>query len=361
MRILVCPPDHFDVDYVINPWMEGQAGRVDVARARSQWDALFEDVADSPDVTLEQIAPRMGSPDMCFTANAGLVEAGRAVPARFRMPERAAEELPFLDWFGRAGFELGRLAETDPFEGEGDALFQPGEPLLWAGYGVRTALASHATLAAFFDVEVISLRLVDLRFYHLDTCFTPLPGGRVLYYPAAFDDRSRAQIEKRIPLERRLAVSDEDALGFACNALRVGSRLFVNAASDALRDDLAAWGFETRVHSVGEFLKAGGGVKCLSLLLDQPSFDRAERATDSPIRSDRVELRGHLLDAGLLRRGLDVITEASCSFRVERLDLAERKDQESRALLRVTAPDAKALDALVSGLISLGARRAPHD
>jgi len=352
MRILVCPPDHFDVDYVINPWMEGQVGDVDVALARSQWESLFEDVAAT--ASIESVAPREGSPDMCFTANAGLVESDRVLPARFRVPERSAEENAFAAWFENAEFEVASAPELDPFEGEGDALFQPGEPLLWAGYGVRTALETHIALAAFFDVEVVSLRLVDQRFYHLDTCFSPLSDGRLLYYPAAFDERSRAAIESKIPAERRLAVSDIDAMSFACNTLRVGDRLFMNAATDALRTALAAWGFETRLHPVGEFLKAGGGVKCLSLLLDQPEFDRTIAARPTSIRTAQVQLRGHLLDAGLLRRVLDIVTEASGSFRVDSLDLAERKDQDSRALLQIVARTDKDLDEIIEGLADLG-------
>jgi len=355
MRILVCPPDHFDVDYVINPWMEGQVGRVDFARARAQWDALFEDVAQVAE--LEIVAPRSGSPDMCFTANAALVEGRRALPARFRLPERADEEPHFSDWLASAGFEIEGLAGPCAFEGEGDALFQPGEGLIWAGYGVRTALETHRDLSRVFEVEVVSLRLVDQRFYHLDTCFAPLPDGRLLYYPAAFDERSRLAIASRIPADRRIAVCERDAMNFACNALVVEDRIFLNAASDALRSELGRWGFEVRIHPVDEFLKAGGGVKCLSLQLEQMRFERTAAAVDSPIRSAQITLCGHLLDAGLLRRALDLVTDASGSFRIDELDLAERKDQPSRVSVHVVAPDAKLLDGIVEGLVDIGAER----
>ena len=254
-------------------------------------------------------------------------------------------------------FEVVSIGESDPFEGEGDALFQPGLPILWAGYGVRTALETHLALAAAFDAEVVSLRLVDQRFYHLDTCFAPLPGGRVMYYPVAFDERSRSEIEARIPAERRLEVSDADARGFACNVLRVDDRVFLNSASDELREALAAWGLETRVHPVGEFLKAGGGVKCLSLILDQlEAPDDAHRVVPaSPIRAVQIELAGHLLDDGLLRSALDIVTDGCGSFRVDRLDLAERKDQASRTSLRVVAPSESLLDEIVDRLGQIGA------
>lgn len=357
MRILTCPPEYFGVDYVINPWMDGQIGRVDRARARGQWETLFEDVARVADI--EQVAPLHGHPDMCFSANAGLVEGRRVVPGRFRMRERRGEEEPFVAWFERAGLGV-HLAGDDPFEGEGDALFQPGEPLLWAGYGVRTALATHPALARTFSVEVESLRLVDQRFYHLDTCFLPLPGGRLVYYPAAFDARSRARIEARIPAARRIAIDDADARRFACNALRIGDRLFVHDASPELRRSLSEAGFEVRRHPVDEYLKAGGGVKCLSLLLDQAPFERGAGAY-SEVVGATVELQGHLLDAGLLRRALDVVSDAGGSFQVDSLDLAERTDQASRTTLRIAAPDPAHLETMLSGLAALGALRVASD
>ena len=355
MRVLVCPPDHFDVDYVINPWMEGQRGRVDRERAKAQWSSLTEAYARL--ATLETIAPLPGQPDMVFTANAGLVDRGRAMVTRFRMPERSGEEPAFASWFRDAGFEEVPLPGDDPFEGEGDALFQPGEPLLWAGYGVRSALENHVHLGRAFGVEVVSLRLVDPRFYHLDTCFAPLPDGRVLYYPPAFDERSQRLLERRVPAEKRLAVGDEDALGFCCNVFRIDDQLFLNQASASLQSSLAAWGFETHVCPVDEFLKAGGGVKCLSLILDQAPFEAIEPAPPSSIRATPIELRGHLLDRGGLNRALDIVTDAGGSFRVVDLSLAERKDQESRAELRVVAPSAERLDGIVAELMEIGGER----
>jgi N-dimethylarginine dimethylaminohydrolase len=354
MRILVCPPEFFGVDYVINPWMKGQLGRVDRSLAHAQWSELTEAFARVASV--EEITPRNGSPDMCFTANAGLTAFGRVIPACFRMSERAKEEEPFIDWFTREGFDVVSLPGEDPFEGEGDALFQPGEPLLWAGYGVRSALEPHGVLGQTFGAEVISLRLVDPHFYHLDTCFAPLPDGRLLYYPAAFDERSRHAIERRIPASKRIAVDADDAIGFACNVLRIEDQLFLNQASRRLRSSLGKWGFEIHVRPVGEFLKAGGGVKCLSLILDQTPFPAITPAPPTPIRATQVELKGHLLDSGCLNRALDIVTEAGGSFRMTTWSLAERKDQESQAVLRVVAPSQECLEGILVELMGVGAK-----
>jgi N-dimethylarginine dimethylaminohydrolase len=354
VRILVCPPEFFAVDYVINPWMKGQLGRVDRVLAHTQWSELIEAFARIASV--EEISPRDDSPDMCFTANAGLTAFGRVIPASFRMPERTREEEPFLDWFARQGFDVVSLSGEDSFEGEGDALFQPGEPLLWAGYGVRSALETHSVLGETFGAEVVSLRLVDPRFYHLDTCFAPLPDGRLIYYPAAFDARSRRRIERRIPAAKRIMVDEKDAIGFACNILRIEDQLFLNQASSRLRTSLAEWGFETRIQPVSEFLKAGGGVKCLSLILDQTPFLQITPPPSSPIRARQVELKGHLLDDGCLGQALDLVIESGCSFRITSLALAERKDQESRGVVRVVAPSQESLDRVLLELIGVGAR-----
>ena len=349
MRILVCPPDFFSVDYVINPWMDGHVGSVDQKRAHSQWSALVDRYSETAQI--EVIAAAEGCPDMCFTANAGLVAEEQAVPARFRMPERSSEEEPFAEYFRAAGFTLRDLPDEAAFEGEGDALFAPGEPLLWAGYGVRSALETHPPLGETFGAEVVSLRLVDPRFYHLDTCFAPLPEGRLLYYPPAFDERSQRVIESRVPKESRIEVSEEDALGFACNVMRIEDRLFLNQASPDLQRTLAAWGYETIVVPVDEFLKAGGGVKCLSLILDQAPYTRLA-TTRSQISSTDIQIKGHLLDEGELNQTLDAITEAGGSFRLSHLSLAERKDQESRAELRVIAPTQADLEAILKRLES---------
>lgn len=124
------------------------------------------------------------------------------------------------------------------FEGEGDALFQAwcgNGPILWAGYGVRSSLESHRSISELLAVEVVSLRLVDQRFYHLDTCFTPLSDGRVMYYPAAFDEMSLREIRRRIPADQRLEISKADAARFACNALVLGQTIITNHASQSLK------------------------------------------------------------------------------------------------------------------------------
>lgn len=267
-RVLMCPPTHFAVEYVINPWMEGHVHEADTDRALAQWTALRDILGSLAQV--ETVAPGEGLPDMPFTANAGLVLGHVFVPSRFRHPQRQGEEALFTDWFRQHGYVIRELPETMDFEGAGDALFDRTARRLWLGYGHRSDAGVADALAPLLDIETMPLRLVDPRFYHLDTCFCPLSGGWLLYYPAAFDEAAKAAIAKYVPEGRRIAVDEEDALAFACNAVNLDDTVVLNRASDALKATLHAAGFRVVETPLDEFLKAGGSAKCLTLRLDEP-------------------------------------------------------------------------------------------
>ncbi len=265
---LMCPPEYFDVSYIINPWMHGNVRKIDNALAKQQWRALYDVLTDFADVRLAHSQP--GSPDMVFTANAGLVKGRQFLVSRFRYPERQYEEPYFADWFQDRGYDLARMPRDVPFEGAGDALFDRGAKRLWFAYGHRSVLAARDEIASRFGGEVVPLKLTDQRFYHLDTCFCPLEDGYLLYYPPAFDIASQATIERLVGSARRIAIGEADALSFACNAVAVGRRIVVNRASTAFVDALGRRGFEVIQTPLSEFMKAGGSAKCLTLRLDEP-------------------------------------------------------------------------------------------
>jgi N-dimethylarginine dimethylaminohydrolase len=261
----MCPPDHYGVDYVINPWMQDQLGRTDRDLARRQWDGLRQVLATEADIEFVEAQP--GLPDMVFTANAGMVQGYVAVVSRFRSPERQGEEPFFHAWFEANGFSIAAWPKEVFFEGAGDALFDRGQDLIWSGWGFRSDLAAANLLATVFGRESIPIRLIDPRFYHLDTCLCPLAGGWLMYYPPAFDVASIAEIERRVPREKRIAVSEADALHFACNAVDLDGRVIMNGTSQELQARLRDAGFTPVLTPLSEFLKAGGTAKCLTLSL----------------------------------------------------------------------------------------------
>ncbi|MES2535441.1 MAG: arginine deiminase-related protein [Pseudomonadota bacterium] len=266
-RFLMCAPDHFEVAYVINPWMEGNIAHGNNKVAVRQWTMLARLIGKVAQV--ERVTAAPGVPDMVFTANAGLVLGNKFILSRFRHAERQAEEPHFAKWFAEQGFEVLTLPPELPFEGAGDALLDRSEALLWLGYGHRSDKACAPLLKSWLDVEVQPLKLVNERFYHLDTCFCPLAGGYLLYYPAAFDAASQARIAARLPAEYRIPVAAADAAAFACNAVNSGRHIFLNQASPALVNELRSRGFIVQQTPLTEFMKAGGSAKCLTLKLTE--------------------------------------------------------------------------------------------
>lgn len=269
-RILMCAPEHFDIAYVINPWMKGNVARCDPQLAMRQWQDLSRAIGQV--AIVESVRGDQQVPDMVFTANAGLVLEGKVVLSRFRHAERQPEEALFARWFEEQGYEVLRLPAGLYFEGAGDALFDRGQRehgLLWLGHGHRSDEAAAPHLETLLHTPVQTLRLVDPRFYHLDTCFCPLDGGDLLYYPEAFDAASQARINSLIPPERRIAVNAADAGGFACNAVSVEKQIFLNQASPELALALQERGYFLNILELSEFMKAGGAAKCLTLRLDE--------------------------------------------------------------------------------------------
>ena len=264
-EFLMCPPEYFGVRYAINPWMDGQIGRVEPALALQQWSQFYSALKQVADIHL--IPPQSHVPDLVFTANAGLMFQNKFIASRFRHEERRREEPIYLKWFETRSADNVLLPKNMAFEGAGDALLQPGASRLWTGYGFRTDLEAHHLLNQQFNFEVISLKLVNPSFYHLDTCFCPLPDGLAMYYPGAFASESLQLIEKHILPENRIIVSENDARHFACNTVLAGRVLFMNHASPELTQTLESKGYIVNIQPVSEFMKAGGANKCLTLAL----------------------------------------------------------------------------------------------
>jgi N-dimethylarginine dimethylaminohydrolase len=272
-KILMCPPDFFSVEHVINPWMAGNEGALDRERATRQWRNLRESLARVAEIEIMEARPDL--PDLVFTANAGFVYGNRAVPSHFMPAERRPEEPYLKEWFRTHGFELCELPDDIGFEGAGDCLLDRLGPWMWTGFGFRTEIDAHKYLADWFDRELVSIRLTDARFYHIDTCFCPLADGYLLYHPPAFDYESRLAIERRIPSHKRIVVDTEDAGNFACNAINIGRDVFVHKASLPLQARLMRVGFAVHEIDLSEFLKSGGSAKCLSLRLTEPFVNQS--------------------------------------------------------------------------------------
>jgi N-dimethylarginine dimethylaminohydrolase len=258
----MCEPVHFRIDYEINPWMR-RANAVVGTRALEQWRQLLTVVRELG-VEVELVAQGSEVPDMTFTANAGIVIGSRFIPSNFRFPERQSEAALFTQWFAARGYTIEAIHAPHYWEGEGDVL--PGGDQVFAGYRFRTEARALDHLDELLGRPVVRLELVDERFYHLDTCFCPLGDGRALYYPPAFSAESAAELARHF--DDLIVAPAHDAERFACNALVVDGTVVMNTECDATYAELARRGLRTVATPTDEFIKAGGSVKCLILMLD---------------------------------------------------------------------------------------------
>ncbi|MFJ1755065.1 dimethylargininase [Kitasatospora sp. NPDC088134] len=257
---LMCRPTHFAVDYSINPWMD-PTKPVDAGLAIAQWEqlrALFLELGH----TVELIEPIPGLPDMVFAANGATVVDGKALVARFRHPERADEAPAYVDWFRAEGYPVVHRAEFTN-EGEGDYLVV-GERIL-AGTGFRTDRRAHAEAERVLGRPVVTLELVDPRYYHLDTALSVLSETEIAYYPGAFSAESLTTLQELYP--DAVPATAEDAAVFGLNAISDGRRVVLPEAAVQLAEALRQRGFEPIGVDITELLKAGGSVKCCTLEL----------------------------------------------------------------------------------------------
>jgi len=185
---------------------------------------------------------------------------------RFRHAERAPEAAAYMSWFRDHGYPVHEPAFVN--EGEGDILVA-GHPVtggtVLAGHGLRSDEAAAGELASVFGRRVVSLRLVDSRFYHLDTALCVLDASTAMYYPAAFDDAGRATLASLF--DELIEAKDEDAEVLGLNAVSDGRHVVLAAQAVELARSLSARGFEPVPVDMSELLKAGGGAKCCTLEL----------------------------------------------------------------------------------------------
>jgi N-dimethylarginine dimethylaminohydrolase len=275
----MCRPRHFAVTYSINPWMDPAAwhesGDALHATAVRQWHRLFRALGASS-ASVELIEPEDGLPDLVFTANSAVVLDGRALLARFRHPQRQGEEPVFAAAFQvlrRRGL-IGEVVTLPPgitLEGAGDCLWDAHRQLFWMGCGLRSGVEAREVVAAQFRVPCVALALTDPTFYHLDTCFSPLPCGTVMYYPAAFATEALALIHTRVAPEQRIEIAPDDAARFAANAVGFGRTILLSSCSETLRARLKKRGYAVVETPLTAFQRSGGSACCLTLRLDHRS------------------------------------------------------------------------------------------
>jgi len=289
-HVLMCPTDHYGIEYEINPWMSRRR-TADPALAARQWTELRK-LLEEAGARVSCLEPVAGLPDLVFTANAAMVYEDLAILSRFRYPQRQGEEPHHRRWLAGHGFRIHQLEAQADFEGAGDALFC-GETL-FAGYRIRSDIRAHEEIGALLGCRVVPLELVNKRFYHLDTCFCPLAPGVALYHPPAFDEYGRRALEQWVG--ELIPVTGDEAHRFACNAAVVGKTVVTVTGCPDLHRRLQSRGFTPRETPLSEFVKAGGAAKCLTLRLDGEDA-AAGRSRPAAIGTDGPQPAGPNVDA----------------------------------------------------------------
>jgi N-dimethylarginine dimethylaminohydrolase len=279
---LMTDPDCFDVSYRINPWMDPKAWTPEHAREARDGSAALRAALEAAGAHVETIGAVRGLPDLVFPANAAVVLDGRVLMARFRHPERQGEEPVFRAVFQRLKArglvqELVDLPEGMFHEGAGDAIWDADRRLFWCGYGPRSSKGAVSVIRRTFGHETVALELASERFYHLDTCFCPLEGGKVLYYPPAFTPQAQAKIREHVRPADRIEASAEEAAAFCVNAVNLGGRMIMARAPDSLRAKLTARGYALTEVALDPFILSGGAAYCMTLRLDRTSVPHAAR------------------------------------------------------------------------------------
>jgi N-dimethylarginine dimethylaminohydrolase len=287
VTLLMCAPAHFGVTYSINPWMDpaswARDDRALAAAARREWRA-YRRVLERLGAAIELIPAAPGLPDLVFTANSALVLDRTVLLARFRHPERQAEESHVATAFRTLQArgivdDVVALPEGVVLEGAGDCVWDATRQLFWMGHGPRSSLAARAAVTETFGADVVALELADPRFYHMDTALSALPGGEVMYVPCAFTAAGRAAIHERVPPAQRIEIGDNDASRLAANTVAIGDTLVMSACSPRLRAALRERGYRVATTSLASFQRSGGSAFCLTLRLDRRSARAEMRQT----------------------------------------------------------------------------------
>ncbi|HEY0698641.1 MAG TPA: amidinotransferase [Micromonospora sp.] len=254
----MCSPEHFCVEYAINAWMDTDTP-VDTGLAVKQWETLRETLVNLGH-TVHTLTPQAGLPDMVFAANGAFMVDGTVYGARFRHEQRSAEAAAHRAFYEGAGYQF--VAPSEVNEGEGDFAYLPEAygGLILAGYGFRTDPAAHAEAQEVLGRPVVSLRLVDPRFYHLDTAFAALDDRTATYFPGAFSVASQQVLAQLFP--DAVLADENDGFAFGLNLVSDGKHVIVPAEATGMAAKVAAAGYTPVPVDLSELKKGGGSIKC---------------------------------------------------------------------------------------------------
>ncbi|MDX1536052.1 MAG: arginine deiminase-related protein [Candidatus Spechtbacterales bacterium] len=311
-HVLMCNPVYFRIVSIDNPGMDTDT-QPDLEIAQMQW-ATIHNLYTKLGLRVSVVPPHPERQDMVFTANGAWgrkrQDTGESeyILSNFRHPSRVREKEHFRRALNTYGYKTFELPEHVPFEGQGDIVTTNKAYLFGNGIRSSSEAVDYVRRMLELDKPVLPVKLVDPRFYHLDTCCMSLRGTKedaLMYVPEAFDEES-LEVVRELDVSNKLEISARSALAEAmpCNSVFVDDIVLLNVPFEHYSDEAfslsEAGEFLTDAHTdvrykeilrtcedyidvmrflwemgyeiipvyTSEFKKSGGGVRCLTLFLD---------------------------------------------------------------------------------------------
>lgn len=241
-----------------------QVGSVDQAKALAQWTHLV-DVYRRLGLQVEIIDQDEKYPDMVFAADQGvLLDEQHVLLSNFRHPERRGEGEFYRRWYETHDYQVTPLPDDLYLEGGGE--LQRWQDYLLIGVGFRTDHHSAKKIGQLFNKEVLCLELHKEQFYHLDTCLMALNSEVIFYHREAFSPASVSDLQSLVP--NLIEIDDLEVANFAANSVVVGSTVVMQKGNPRMASQIEKLGYQVITVDVSEFMKAGGGIHCLTGNLD---------------------------------------------------------------------------------------------
>jgi N-dimethylarginine dimethylaminohydrolase len=280
LKILMCSPDYFNIIDVKNIHMEGNSNALNSELAQTQWQSLksvYESLVERKILSELLVIPgEEGCEDMVFCANQTfpwIKQNKKEVwMSRMRHPSRQ-KEVPFFEtYFTKLNYQARHFARTPMFEGMGDTIPHPNKMLLYGGYGHRTNPKAYEELSENLGVPIIALELINENFYHLDTCFVPISETKVMLCKEAFTEDGlqllRQSFEEIIEIPTKEAISNFSLNAHVIINHGLNQRVTViQKGSKVTKKALLENGFEVIEVNTSEYMKSGGSVFCMKMML----------------------------------------------------------------------------------------------
>ncbi len=274
-KILMANPEYYDILYAINPYMktaDGHLNKPNKELAQIQWKAVYDKYLELG-FNVKILQGLEGYPDFVFCANQSFpfwnqkTNRAAVIISNMRSDFRKEEVRIFENWYENQGYEIYHVSEKFSFEGNGDAFKHPDRPLIWGGCGPRTDPGVYNEISEITGWDVILVPLTRPEFYHLDTCFSIIDSKTAVVQPDAMAPQAMKLI--RSVFENVIETGlEECSKSFTANCHGANDHdVLLQRGNADFEKKLLKNGFNVHALDTSEFLKSGGSVFCMKMMV----------------------------------------------------------------------------------------------